>query len=99
MNSMRDEQGEGQHNGGRRYQREAEGGGRTECGKASCRGGGVAESGRDEGIRLKNEPGTSGNSGGGKYHFMPKGMTSCRKTIDLHIRLNGHREGSEKLGT
>ena len=44
---------------------------------------------------LRISPGTSGNSGGGKYHFLPKVMTSCHKTLTLHIRL----EGPKKLGT
>ena len=48
---------------------------------------------------IRMSPGTLGNSGGGKYHFLPKAMTSCRKTLTLHIRLKGHREGPKKLGT
>ena len=46
----------------------------------------------------RTSPGTSGNLGGGKYHFLPKGMTSCHMTLTLHIRLNGCKEGSRSVG-
>ena len=56
---------------------------------------GAAIKGSDSGT----SPRTSRNSGGGKYRFLPKGMTSCLVRHSPYIRLKGRRKGPQKLGT
>ena len=55
----------------------------------------AATKGSDSGT----SPGTSRNSGGSKYRFLLKGMTSCLVRPSPYIRLNGRRKGPQQLGT